>query len=248
MCPSPYWPASSCERLPARRRTPDLRVAIQLFPQVAGYEILEELGRGGVGVVYRAHDRRLNRTVALKLLLSGGHASAVQLRRFQVEAEAAARLQHRNIVQIHEIGEHEGRPYLVLQFVSGGNLADRYRGQPQPPRSSSALVEQLARTIDFAHQHGIVHRDLKPANVLLQGAQASGQWPHLIVWPVRIASGLCLSGIVLSHLQGAGKPQITWQASIARTGFRVESGTRQSDHPQEPAFPESVFCRRTIQS
>ncbi len=146
----------------------DRKLPLQGFPHVPGYQILEEVGRGGIGVVYRAHDPRLNRTVALKLLLSGAHASATQLRRIQVEAEAAARLQHPGIVQIHEIGDHDGRPYLVLEFVNGGNLADRYRGQPQEPRWSAALVEQLARTVEFAHQHGIIHRDLKPANILLE--------------------------------------------------------------------------------
>jgi serine/threonine protein kinase len=146
-------------------------VKLQRFPSIPGYDIAQEVGRGGIGVVYRAHDRRLHRTVALKLLLSGDHASPLQLRRFQVEAEAAARLQHRNIVQIHEIGEFEGRPYLALEFVNGGSLADRYRGQLLAPRYSAILIEQIARAIEFAHQNGIIHRDLKPANVLLEESQ-----------------------------------------------------------------------------
>src|SRR5262249_29128757 len=105
--------------------------------------------------------------VALKMILSGGHASEEDLARFKTEAEAVARLQHPNVVQIYEVGEHQGRSYLVLEFVDGGSLDRKLGGTPQPPRQAAALVDMLAQAMHAAHQKGIVHRDLKPANVLM---------------------------------------------------------------------------------
>jgi eukaryotic-like serine/threonine-protein kinase len=137
------------------------------LPRVAGYVVLDELGRGGMSVVYRARQVALNRPVALKMILSGGHATAGERDRFHREAEAVAQLQHPHIVQIYEVGEHDRQPYLALEFVDGGSLAHRLRGQPQPTRRAAELVETLARAVHAAHQHGIVHRDLKPANILL---------------------------------------------------------------------------------
>ncbi len=134
---------------------------------VPGYEIEAVLGRGGMGVVYRARHLALKRTVALKMILAGGHAGPGELARFRIEAEAVARLQHPNIVQIHEVGEADGRPYCALEFVEGGNLARRISGNPLPARESAALVEALARAMHLAHSRNVVHRDLKPANVLL---------------------------------------------------------------------------------
>ncbi len=134
---------------------------------VPGYEILEELGRGGMGVVYKARQLSLNRLVALKMVLSGAHAGAAELERFRSEAEVAARVQHPNLVQIYEIGEHDGRPYFSLEFVDGGSLADAIKGRPQPPLMAAQTVETLARAVHAAHERGIVHRDLKPANVLV---------------------------------------------------------------------------------
>jgi eukaryotic-like serine/threonine-protein kinase len=134
---------------------------------VPGYEILQELGRGGMGVVYQARQASLNRLVALKVILAGLHAGTEQRARFRIEAEAVARLQHSNIVQIHEVGEHDGQAYLALEFVDGSSLARRLAGSPLPPTAAARLVETLARAMYHAHQRGIVHRDLKPANVLL---------------------------------------------------------------------------------
>jgi serine/threonine protein kinase/WD40 repeat protein len=136
-------------------------------PRVPGYELLAEVGRGGMGVVYKARHKRLDRVVALKMILASAHATPAELLRFFSEAEAIARLRHPNIVQIYEVGEHEGRPFLALEYVDGGSLAQRTAGQPQPPRAVAALVERLARAVHHAHQQGIVHRDLKPANILL---------------------------------------------------------------------------------
>jgi eukaryotic-like serine/threonine-protein kinase len=136
-------------------------------PAISGYEILGELGRGGMGVVYKARHAGLNRLVAVKMILTGAYAAAEDLARFRTEAEAVAALQHANVVQIYEIGEQAGRPYFSLEFVEGGNLGQKLAGAPQPPRQAAELVETLARAVHFAHERGIVHRDLKPANVLL---------------------------------------------------------------------------------
>ena len=134
---------------------------------VPGYDILEELGRGGMGVVYKARHRRLRRLVALKMVLAGAHVGQAGLARFRAEAEAVAKLVHPNIVQIFETGEHEGRPFFSLEFVEGGSLDQRINKSPTNPRGAAQFVETLARTMDVAHQRGIVHRDLKPANILL---------------------------------------------------------------------------------
>jgi len=132
-----------------------------------GYEILGELGRGGMGVVYKARHVALNRLVALKMILSGLHAGPQALARFRTEAMAVASLQHPNIVQIYDVGEADGKPYFSLEYVERGSLADRFTGTPLPARAAGQLIETLARAIETAHRRGIVHRDLKPANVLL---------------------------------------------------------------------------------
>jgi serine/threonine-protein kinase len=136
-------------------------------PNVPGYEIVGELGRGGMGVVYKARQRGLNRWVALKMVLAGAHAGAAQLARFQTEAEAVARLQHPNIVQIYDVGELDGLPYFSLEYIDGLSLDQKIHRQAQPPQEAAHLVETLARAMHYAHESGIIHRDLKPANVLM---------------------------------------------------------------------------------
>jgi tetratricopeptide (TPR) repeat protein len=131
------------------------------------YELLAEVGRGGMGVVYKARQPGLQRVVAVKMLLAGEYASPQVVARFRTEAEAVARLQHPNVVQIYEVGEWDGRPYLALEYIDGGSLEKKLAGTPQPFGQAAELVETLARAVDAAHQRGIVHRDLKPANVLL---------------------------------------------------------------------------------
>jgi WD40 repeat protein len=142
-------------------------VTFPLPTAVAGYEILAEQGRGGMGVVYQARHLKLNRLVALKMILAGGYAGPEQLARFRAEAETLARLRHPNVVQIYEVGEVDGKPYLALEFLEGGSLNQKLQGTPLPPWEAARLVEVLAGAVQAAHQGQIVHRDLKPANVLL---------------------------------------------------------------------------------
>jgi serine/threonine protein kinase len=134
---------------------------------VPGFEIVGELGRGGMGVVYQARQVALQRSVALKMVLNGAHAGPKDLARFRAEAAVIARLQHPNIVQIYDVGEAAGRPYFALEFVAGGSLAQHLHGTPQPVHPAAQMVETLARAVHAAHANGVVHRDLKPANILL---------------------------------------------------------------------------------
>jgi serine/threonine protein kinase/WD40 repeat protein len=137
------------------------------LPVVPGYEVLGILGRGGMAVVYWAWQARLHRPVALKMILAGAHAGPEEVGRFRTEAEAVARLQHPHIVQIYEVGQQGNCPYLVLEYVDGGSLAQRLSGTPLPARAAARLLELLARAAHHAHRQGIVHRDLTPANILL---------------------------------------------------------------------------------
>ena len=137
------------------------------LPRISGYEVQAILGHGGMGVVYRARHLRLDRAVALKMLLAGPYARPEDRERFQREARAVAALHHPNIVQVYDVGEVDGRPYFTMELVEGANLADQFRGVPQPARQAAALVATLAETMHAAHLSGIVHRDLKPANILL---------------------------------------------------------------------------------
>ncbi len=162
--------APATDRLSGRDETepdPDSERARNGWPTMPGYMIHGELGRGGMGRVYRAHHLLLDRAVALKVILDGDHASDDQRARFLIEAQAVAHLLHPNIVQIFEISETNGLPYFSLEFVDGGSLEQRVNRQPQEPRWSATLVETLSRAMHTAHSAAIIHRDLKPANVLL---------------------------------------------------------------------------------
>jgi len=156
---------AGCERPEIQGR--DLTPPSVDLPQVPDYEILAELGRGGMGVVYLARQISLNRQVALKMILNGTLADAKARARFHIEAQAVARLQHPNIVRIHAVGEHEGRVFFTLEYLEGGNLQQARGGMPQPEAEAARLVETLARAVHHIHENGILHRDLKPTNILL---------------------------------------------------------------------------------
>jgi tRNA A-37 threonylcarbamoyl transferase component Bud32 len=145
--------------------------------QVGEYDILGEVGHGGMGVVYKARHRGLHRLAALKMVLAGEFASPSQQLRFRLEAELGARVQHPNFVQVYEIGVHDGRPFLAMEWVEGGSLADRLHGKPWPAGEAAALVETLARAVHVAHGEGVIHRDLKPANFLLAAGRAGQPGP-----------------------------------------------------------------------
>ena len=156
----PLGEAASFELGPRERKG-------EQVPRVRGYKILGVLGRGGMGVVYRALHVKLKRVVALKMVLAGSHAGPEQLDRFYSEAEAVAHLQHPNIIQIYEVAEQDGLPYFSLEYVDGGSLVQKCAGKPLADQEAARLVELLARAMHYAHRHDVVHRDLKPANILL---------------------------------------------------------------------------------
>jgi tRNA A-37 threonylcarbamoyl transferase component Bud32 len=165
--------------------------------RIGDYELLERIGRGGMGVIYKARHVRIHRVVALKMIAVGELASEGELRRFHAEAEAAATLDHPNIVPIYEVGAHEGRPYFTMKLLEGGTLAEhieRFRGDG---RSAAAMVATIARAVHYGHQRGVLHRDLKPANILLD---AAGR-PHVADFGVakrlERESGLTETGVVI---------------------------------------------------
>ena len=149
--------------------------AAEFLGELGDYELLEEIGRGGQGVVFRARQKSLNRTVALKVISLGQWASKAHLKRFRLEAEAAARLEHPGIVPIHEVGERDGSCYFSMKFVEGGQLDELARREPIPIRLAVELIAKVAHTVHYAHEHGILHRDIKPGNILLD---QNGE-PHL---------------------------------------------------------------------
>src|SRR6266481_5103852 len=149
--------------------------AAEMLGELGDYELLEEIGRGGQGVVFRARQKSLNRTVALKVFSLGQWASKAHVKRFRREAESAASLEHPGIVPIHEVGERDGSCYFSMQFIEGGQLDEVVRREPMPIRRAAELIAKVARTVQYAHERGILHRDIKPGNILLD---ANGE-PHL---------------------------------------------------------------------
>jgi serine/threonine protein kinase len=191
---------------------------------VEGYEILGELGRGGMGVVYKARQINLGRIVALKTILAGAHASASELARFRWEAEAIARVHHPNIVQVYEVGETDGLPYFSLEFCGGGSLEQRLT-EPMPDRQAVELVRTLAHAVHAAHQAGIIHRDLKPANVLLDEDGTPKITDFGLAKKTEGGQGLTQSGAVMgtpSYLApeqaGGHANRVTTQADVYALG------------------------------
>jgi tRNA A-37 threonylcarbamoyl transferase component Bud32 len=181
---------------------------------IPGYEILGELGRGGMGVVYRARQTKLDRVVALKMILHADHAGPDELARFRTEAEAIARLNHRNIVQIFDIGEHDGKPFFSLEYCPGGSLAGRLKQEQLHPREAAALVETLALAMQAAHDAHLIHRDLKPHNVLLLADGTPKITDFGLAKKLEIEEGKTRTGAIMgtpSYMapeQAAGKKQV----------------------------------------
>jgi hypothetical protein len=165
--------------------------------RIGDCELVEELGRGGMGVVYRARQDGLGRVVALKLLLRGPAASPLDVARFRAEAGSAARLDHPHIVPVHAVGDHDGRPYFIMRLIEGPTLAKRLADGPIPPREAAAVLAPVCRAVDYAHNRGVLHRDLKPANILID---RDGR-PHVpdfgLAKRVDTDAGLTSSGAVL---------------------------------------------------
>jgi tetratricopeptide (TPR) repeat protein len=196
---------------PVRRPPADLPV---VFP---GYEILGELGRGGMGVVYRARQRSLNRPVALKVILAGPHASDADRARFKLEAEAGARLHHPNIAEVYDVGEHAGFAYIAFELIEGQTLRQWQAGRPADPRTVARLIADLARALQHAHESGIVHRDIKPANILLtervkgEGSGVSQHPSSLTPHPLPLTPKVTDFGLA-KQLQGGPELTVTGMA------------------------------------
>src|SRR5208282_4395875 len=187
--------------------------------RIGNYQILHEIGRGGMGVVYKARQANLSRIVALKMILAGEHAGLRERARLRNEAQAAAQLMHPNVVQIFEIGEHEGLPFLAMEYVAGGNLTRTLRAMPQAFRWSARLTETMARAIHVAHLRGIVHRDLNPSNILiaLDGTPKISDF-GLAKFLVD-DKGLSLSGVFL------GTPSYMAPEQVSGNGQTIGPGT-----------------------
>ena len=234
------------------------------LPSIPGYAVEAVLGRGGMGVVYKARHLRLNRPVALKMLLAGPYAGPHELARFQREAEAVAALKHPNIVQIYDVGDLDGRPYFTMELIEGGSLAQALAGTPQPARQAAGLVATLAGAMQSAHEAGIVHRDLKPSNVLF----ASDGTPKITDFGLARRfegeAAITLSGVwvgtpsYMAPEQAIGKSSaigpaadvyalgaILYEMQTGRPPFRAETAaeTQRQVIEEEPARPSKLNAR-----
>jgi serine/threonine protein kinase/tetratricopeptide (TPR) repeat protein len=231
------------------------------LPQIPGYEIVSVLGRGGMGVVYKGRHVKLNRPVAIKMLLSGTYATAAERERFLREAEAAARLQHPNIVQVYDVGDHDGRLYFTMEFLDRGTLAEELAGVPQPPRRAAELLATLSDAVRVAHEGQIIHRDLKPSNILLTADGTPKISDFGLARQLEAAAGLTLTGAPMGtpsymspeqargdshafgpHVDIYALGALLYELLTGRPPFRAESSpaTLRQVISQEPAPPKRL--------
>src|SRR5262245_14336591 len=229
------------------------------MPQIPGHEVTAVLGRGGMGIVFRARHVRLNRPVAVKMLLAGAYAEPHERGRFQREAEAIASLRHPNIVQVYDVGEVDDRPYFTMEYVEGGSLAQKLAGTPLPARTAADVLAALAAAVHSAHTAGIVHRDLKPGNVLLTADGTPKVGDFGLARRLGGNAGLTRTGIALgtpSYMapeQAQGKHDaegpatdvyalgaILYEVLTGRPPFKGETGeeTLRQVTSQEPVHPD----------
>ncbi|HYH64857.1 MAG TPA: serine/threonine-protein kinase, partial [Urbifossiella sp.] len=254
------------ELLPGLRTTPHANPTQSApdpadLPQVPGYEVEAVLGRGGMGVVYRARQRTLDRYVAIKMLLAGPSAGSQELERFRRETAALACLRHPNIVQVYDAGDVEGRPYFAMELVEEGSLARKLAGVPQPARPAAELLATLAGAVEAAHRAGVVHRDLKPANVLLAADGAPKVSDFGLARRLEGEEGLTRTGAVIGtpsymapeQAEGAGGAigphtdvyalgAVLYECLTGRPPFRAESDlvTLYQVVTQEPVPPSRL--------
>jgi serine/threonine protein kinase/WD40 repeat protein len=231
-----YLPSPDSKSLP--------EPAFAELPELPGYQIIERIGMGGMGVVYKARQVNLRRLVAIKMLHAAAPATPEVVARFRVEAEAMARLAHPNIVQIYEVGDCQGRPYFAMEYIAGGGLGQRLDGVPWQPDPAAELVEILARAIHFAHEQGIVHRDLKPPNVLLKEQPPRDATPGQGPGP---RGPDARSGTCFMRAGAALEPKIT-DFGIAKDTTAIEQLTATGQVMGTPSYmaPEQAEARRHI--